>query len=400
MDVRILLFPMRENPPTVKANSVCTGKPRGHTSQASRRKSARQVQGHLSRWRWVQNSRFSFLKPPERRLETQGNRKKLIQQSEKHPNRYSLIHDLNKTEEFNPFSEKSMELITSMGNTEYFELCETSSKIQSMPWLSFILGKRTFFYCTCGPLHAAYRKESTVEQGKRRRPANSRLRYQKESHPQCQTWTICAAAHVSQSTWCAEESPQAQKWCLQNHSGFMARCWQIPRSLCQILGELRNRSFNVTKSHWKIIPTCLHGKKEVGTENPGKFLWMQKVFKDHWISAVTFLKRSKNAKRLYDEHTPITGDGNKPIPLAQQVRQRLDQQFEGLEEYGCRLEPRTGWPFHLSSRTTHSSSSSHWQQSSDWKSNRSWDSWQTSSWTEQFFFLLLCSETPFRLPKI
>ena len=31
--------------------------------------------------------------------------KRLIQQFENHPNRYSLIQDLNKTEEFNPFSE-------------------------------------------------------------------------------------------------------------------------------------------------------------------------------------------------------------------------------------------------------------------------------------------------------
>ena len=56
--------------------------------------------------------------------------KRLIQQFENHPNRCSFTQDLNKTEEFNPLSEKSKELITSMGNTEYFELRETSSKIQ------------------------------------------------------------------------------------------------------------------------------------------------------------------------------------------------------------------------------------------------------------------------------
>ena len=54
----------------------------------------------------------------------------LIQQFENHPNRDLLIEDLNKTEEFNPFSEKSKKLITSMGNTDYFELCEISSKIR------------------------------------------------------------------------------------------------------------------------------------------------------------------------------------------------------------------------------------------------------------------------------
>ena len=102
-----------------------------------------------------------------------------------------------------------------------------------------------------------------------------------------------------------------------------------------------------------------------------------------------FEDAKQTMKRLYDEHTAITGDGNNPIPLGLQVRQRLDQPFEGLEEYDYRLEPRTGWRFYPSSRTTHSSSSSNWQQSSDWTSNRTWDSWQTSSWTEQCFFSLI-----------
>ena len=55
--------------------------------------------------------------------------KRLIQQFENHPNRDSFVEDLNKTEECNPFSEESKELITSLGNTEHFELCEISSKI-------------------------------------------------------------------------------------------------------------------------------------------------------------------------------------------------------------------------------------------------------------------------------
>ena len=48
MDVRTRLIPMRENPPTTKANSVSLTS-RGHTSQSSRRKSAMEVQGNLSR---------------------------------------------------------------------------------------------------------------------------------------------------------------------------------------------------------------------------------------------------------------------------------------------------------------------------------------------------------------
>ena len=56
--------------------------------------------------------------------------KKLIQQFESHPNKEFFLQDLNKTEEINMFSERSKKLITDMGSTEIFELCETSSKRQ------------------------------------------------------------------------------------------------------------------------------------------------------------------------------------------------------------------------------------------------------------------------------
>ena len=69
-------------------------------------------------------------------------------QFDTHPNRDSLMEDLHKTEEFNQFSAKSKELISSIGNTEYFELCEIFAKMQcpdcSLYWEAGIV------YCTCG----------------------------------------------------------------------------------------------------------------------------------------------------------------------------------------------------------------------------------------------------------
>ena len=46
-----------------------------------------------------------------------------------------------------------------------------------------------------------------------------------------------------------------------------------------------------------------------------------------------FQEAKETWKRLYHEYTPVTGSGNKPIPPEQQVRQGLDQQVEGPEEY-------------------------------------------------------------------
>ena len=132
------------------------------------------------------------------------------------------------------------------------------------------------------------------------------------------------------------------------------------------------------KSHRKIISTWLRGKK-VGTENAGTFL---EGTQGPLIQHSDFTEAKQKCKRPYDEHTAITGDGNKPSPPAQPVRQK--------QAWSTIWRPRRN----TITSTTHSSSSSHSQQSSDWKSNRSWDSWPTSSWTEQdfsvFFFVLRC----------
>ena len=68
--------------------------------------------------------------------------KKFIQQFENHANKGPFLQDLNK------FSKESKKLITDMGNTETFELCETSSKKQcpdcDLYWESGVV------YCSCG----------------------------------------------------------------------------------------------------------------------------------------------------------------------------------------------------------------------------------------------------------
>ena len=42
----------------------------------------------------------------------------------------SFLQDFNETEKTNTFSEESKKLITDTGNTDIFELCETTSKKQ------------------------------------------------------------------------------------------------------------------------------------------------------------------------------------------------------------------------------------------------------------------------------
>ena len=99
-----------------------------------------------------------------------------------------------------------------------------------------------------------------------------------------------------------------------------------------------------------------------------------------------FKDAKETYKRLYQEHTAITGCGNTPIPPQQQVQQRPNQQPEGHEEYSYRLDS-SGWKYHVPATMHSSSSPSSWWPPSDslWST---WN-WDSSSWSEQFFFFLI-----------
>ena len=150
MDVRIIQISKRENPLTMKANS--RGKPVAHFSRTRVARTSKKLAERSTRKLVGVTliAEFKVYLTQQFRKKTLIAKivKRLIQQFENHPNRDSLIKDLNKTEEFNPFSEKSKDLITSMGNTEYFELREISSEIQcpdcALHWEVGIV------FCTCG----------------------------------------------------------------------------------------------------------------------------------------------------------------------------------------------------------------------------------------------------------
>ena len=74
--------------------------------------------------------------------------KMLIQLFETHPNREALKADLRQNHAYNPFSEKSKDVIHSMENVEYFEMCEISPKIQCPQCLTYRTTR--ILYCTCG----------------------------------------------------------------------------------------------------------------------------------------------------------------------------------------------------------------------------------------------------------
>ena len=113
-----------------------------------------------------------------------------------------------------------------------------------------------------------------------------------------------------------------------------------------------------------------------------------------------FKEAKQTCNRLYHEYTEITGSGNKPIFPEQQVRQRHNQQFEGLEQHAYRLDA-TGWRYYPSS-TTHSFHLRHHD------GNQAATCGQLGARIREkhhpglnsFFFFFSCSEMSFRLPEI
>ena len=76
------------------------------------------------------------------------NVRELIQKIENHPHRQALQRDLEQGQQFNPFSEKSKELIHELGTITVCELLDVEPKAQCKVCLSYWdIG---IVYCTCG----------------------------------------------------------------------------------------------------------------------------------------------------------------------------------------------------------------------------------------------------------
>ena len=76
--------------------------------------------------------------------------RKLVKKIESHPHRQDLQADLQQSNAYNPFSEKSKKMIRDMSNVELFELCETIPKVQCSECLLY--WHQGIVYCTCGHL--------------------------------------------------------------------------------------------------------------------------------------------------------------------------------------------------------------------------------------------------------
>ena len=76
--------------------------------------------------------------------------RELVKQIENQPHRQALQRDLQHSNAYNPFSEKSKKMIKDMGNVELFELLETDPETQCKECMLY--WSQGIVCCTCGHL--------------------------------------------------------------------------------------------------------------------------------------------------------------------------------------------------------------------------------------------------------
>ena len=73
---------------------------------------------------------------------------KLIEKFESHKYKEQFLQDMSQTQKINRFSEASQRLLKDMNQTEIFELCENTKKLQCPDCKSF--AEVGIIYCRCG----------------------------------------------------------------------------------------------------------------------------------------------------------------------------------------------------------------------------------------------------------
>ena len=78
----------------------------------------------------------------------QDNVTKLIEMFEKHQQKEQFLEDMSQKQEINKFSEESQKILDDMNQTEIFELCVNSAKLQCLDCNA--VSGIGIIYCSCG----------------------------------------------------------------------------------------------------------------------------------------------------------------------------------------------------------------------------------------------------------
>ena len=264
---------------------------------------------------------------------------RLIEKFENHQHKESFLQDLSQTQKIDKFSKESQDLIAEMNNTEIFELCEKSSRKQYPECNTY--WEIGIIYCSRGRNMKNSERPTEFEQNN----------YDVTSIPSLAVLSRRTAVVVpstdllnDNNTCTMARQRNVQDFVVTDrverkdtmHDDRIA----LEKHIC-----IATRAERIQNSkHW-ILTLNAEGPQEPLNQRPD------------------FAQATRECKRLHDEHLARTQQDYRTIPRSQQVRQRKEQQFEGIEEYDYAVDPQTGWRFCKESRGNLSAASS---PSSNW----------------------------------
>ena len=272
--------------------------------------------------------------------------KKLIHQFETHPHREALKADLRQNHAYNPFSEQSKEMIYNMGNMEYFEMCEITSKVQCPHCMTY--WAKSIVYCTCGTCLRP--SDKTRKLNKDRFDALSIPNYVIKKGPSHGARKHREANSVSRSS----PANKARKKGYNSRLDRSLNCPIYRASQIQIgWGEEHcARSDAIAAEDHSYMATAEERKRR---ENSWVLVLNSSGKNGPMDQREDYAEAIKIKERLYKEYR----EGNARLHPSEQVRQRASQPFFQSSEGTEGVDPKTGWKWYPSAASSSSSSSWH-----------------------------------------
>ena len=251
-----------------------------------------------------------------------------------------------------------MEMIHSMGNIEYFEICEIIPNVQCLNSMTY--RTKGIVCCACG---------------KCLRPSD---KVRKPNSDHCDFRFIPNYVIKAHLTGHVAETQRGKESITQPTSDPKKAKKECKSILDRLLNTLRYRKSHTSKG-WddefcaRYDAIAAEDQSYIVTqaersrnESSWKLVLNTSGKNGSMDQRDDYQEAERTHRRLCEEH----GKGNSRLHTKDQVRQRRSQQFTWTEEGSERVDPTEGWRWHDHPPT--SSSSSRWQAASRWKSS-SWD---------------------------
>ena len=296
---------------------------------------------------------------------------------EKHQHEEQFLKDTSQKQEINRFSEESQQLFDDMNQTEIFELCDNSAKLQCPDCNDFT--EIGIIHCSCGRNLKKKRSPKTTQKancdfasipGFVIKKNSSRGPNHGASERQVMFFNAKEMLKRGRQEKHGSHPTILSRWYAQEKYRDSLAKHDIGEKEVMLFDRIALERDDNTATKAERLQNAKHWILRLNADGHQKLLRQRPQF------AVAL----KQCLKMQDAHLPETQQSLRPIRPEHQQRQRQDQQFDGGENFDYHVDRKIGWRYYREPRrnppAASSSSTSQWQ-TSQWQT--SWSSWQPTS---------------------